>query len=411
LLQLFISNPEVCSDLLAGPMGPFLPSFAVKLFELGYSQGQGRRLLMTVHALGQWLQQQGIGVTAATTDHVQAYAHSQPRTPAGKLPSALTGLTHVVEFLQPWGILGPPSPSPSPADQWMQRFDEYLQKVRGLAASTRRGYERYLRRFLKGAFGEATPDWSTLTTTGICHFVQTEVVQARAAKGTVVSSMRTFLRFLVTEGRIAPSLVRAVPRVRRIYDAGLPRHLSAERLGNVLAACQSPWGGTRRDRAFVLLLARLGLRGGEARQLRLEDIDWNESLIHIRRAKTYRERTLPLPKDAGALLADYLQHERPRTPYREVFLTAATPHRPLTRACSSTWIVQQFLHRIGLRGRRLGSHCLRHTAATHMVRNGAALKDVADVLGHRSLRSTSIYVKLDEASLAAVALPWPGGGR
>jgi len=319
-------------------------------------------------------------------------------------------LTHVVEFLKPWGLLCHPLPC-SPGDEWLQRFDDYLQKVRGLAQATRRGYARYLRRFLKDSFGEAAPDWSTLTTSSICLFVQTEVERARAAKGTVVSSMRTFLRFLVTEGRIAPTMIRAVPRVRRIYDAILPSHLSAEELENVFAACQSPWGGTRRERAFVLLLARLGLRGGEARQLRLEDVDWNEGLIHIRRAKTHRERALPLPKDAGDLLADYLQHERPHSPYREVFLTANTPHRPLTTACSATWIVQNFLKRIGLHGRPLGSHCLRHTAATHMVRNGASLKDVADVLGHRSLRTTGLYLKLDETSLLGVALPWPGGAR
>jgi site-specific recombinase XerD len=410
MLQLFITNPEVCGDLLSGPMGPYLTSLAVRLSELGYSRGQGQRLIRTADALGRWLQQQGIALTDASIADVRAYAASRPRTRSGDFPSAATGLTHVVEFLKPWGILCKPLPS-SAADHFMQKFDDYLQKVRGLARSTRRSYARHIRRFLNSTFGEASPDWSTLTASGICHFVRTEVNQARAAKGTVVSSTRTFLRFLVTEGSIGPAMVRAIPRVRRVYDAALPRHLSAEQLENVLAACQSSWGGTRRDRAFVLLLARLGLRGGEARQLRLDDIDWNEGLIHVRRTKTYRERSLPLPKDVGALLADYLQHERPRTPYREVFLTANTPHWPLTNACSATWIVQRFLSRIGLHGRRLGSHCLRHTAATHMVRNGAPLKEVADVLGHRSLRTTSVYIKLDETSLAGVALSWPGGGR
>jgi site-specific recombinase XerD len=411
MLQLFFSNDEICEDLLSGPMGPYLPSLAVKLSELGYSRGQARRLLRTADALGRWLQQQGVGLTEATATHVRAYAKSKPRTPAGKFPDTATGLTHVVEFLKPWGILCQPLLPCSPADQLLQKFHEYLQTVRGLALATRRGYSRYLRRFLKGIFGDGPLDWSRLTTSGVCHFVETEIKHTRGGKGTVVSSMRTFLRFLVSEGLISKSLIQAVPRVRRWYAATLPHHLSAEELQNVLAACQSPWAGSRRERAFVLLLARLGVRGGEARQLCLEDIEWTGGLIHIRRAKTHRERVLPLPADVGALLADYLQHERPRSPYREVFLTASTPHRPITNACGSTWMVQQFLERIGVHGHRLGTHCLRHTAATQMVRNGASLKDVADVLGHRSLRTTGLYVKLDELSLERAALPWPGGER
>lgn len=410
MLQLYFANLEVREDLLAGPIGPYLPALAVKLCELGYSRDQARRLIVTADALGYWLKQQGVTPTEATADHVRAYVASQKRTPAGHLCDTATGLTHLVEYLKPWGILCKPLPC-SPADEHLQRFDDYLQRVRGLAQNTRHGYARYLRRFLKDFFGEAAPDWSALTASRICQFVQTEIERTPGGKGHVVSSLRTYLRFLVTEGQIAASLVKAIPRVRRWYDAALPRPLSADELENVLAACQSPWGGTRRERAFILLLARLGLRGGEARQLRLEDIDWNEGVIHIRRAKTYRERTLPLPNDVGALLTEYIQHERPRSPHREVFLTASTPHQPLTKAAATTWITRRFLERVGLHGRRLGSHCFRHTAASQMVRNGAALKDVADVLGHRSLRSTGLYIKLDEASLATVALPWPGGAR
>lgn len=410
MLQLFFARQEVCQDLLEGPMGPYLPSLAVKLSELGYSRGQGQRLLRTADALGRWLQQQGVSPTDATVDHVRAYAAIQQRTPIGHFPDTATGLTHLMEFLKPWGILCKPLPC-SPADECLQRFDDYLQRVRGLAPSTRHGYARVLRRFLRDFFGETAPDWSTLTASGICQFVQAEIKRVPGGKGTVVSSLRTFLRFLVSEGHISVSLIRAIPRVRRWYDATLPRPLSAEELENVLAACQSPWGGTRRARAFVLLLARLGLRGAEVRQLRLEDIDWNEGLIHIRRSKTYRERALPLPNDAGTVLTDYIQHERPASPYREVFLTASTPHQPLTTAMTATGITRRFLERMGLHGRRLGTHCFRHTAASQMVSNGAALKDVADVLGHRSLRTTGLYVKLDVASLVSVALPWPGGAR
>ena len=138
MLQLFFAKEEVCQDLLEGPMGPYLSSLAGKLSELRYSRSQGRRLLLTADALGRWLQQQGVSPTEATVDHVRAYAAIQQRTPIGHFPDTATGLTHLVEFLKPWGILCEPLPC-SPADECLQRFDDHLQRVRGLALSTRRG--------------------------------------------------------------------------------------------------------------------------------------------------------------------------------------------------------------------------------------------------------------------------------
>jgi len=130
VLQLYFTDLEVREDLLAGPMGPYLPSLAVKPSGLGYSRGQARRLIATADALGRWLKQQGVSLTEATADHFRAYVAGQPRTAAGKLRNAASGLTHVVEFLKPWGILSKPLPC-SPADEHLQRFDNYLQRVRG----------------------------------------------------------------------------------------------------------------------------------------------------------------------------------------------------------------------------------------------------------------------------------------
>ena len=144
------------------------------------------------------------------------------------------------------------------------------------------------------------------------------------------------------------------------------------------------------------------------RSLRLEDIDWTEGLLHIKESKSGHGRTLPLPGDAGKLVAEYIRSERPTTEYREIFLTSLTPRRPLGN-CTATTFVNVYLHKLGLGGPGRGCHSFRHTAATLMVQNGASLKEVADVLGHRSLSTTGIYVKLDEPSLQDVALPWKGG--
>jgi integrase len=179
-------------------------------------------------------------------------------------------------------------------------------------------------------------------------------------------------------------------------------------LNVVLQACRSEQYGTLRDRAFIALLARLGVRAGELRGLHLEDIEWTQGLVHIRQSKTGRGRTLPLPKDAGELLVKYLREERPTTPYRQVFLSFASPRRPIG-SCVTTSLVKNFLKKLDLDGPGRGAHSFRHTAASLMVENGATLKEVADVLGHRALSTTGIYIKLDTPSLREVAMPWKGG--
>jgi integrase len=266
-------------------------------------------------------------------------------------------------------------------------------------------YRRHVCPLILGICSDDGPNWSRLTSTYITDFVLQKTSEARAAKGRIVSAVRGFLRFLISEGTVPSQLARAIPRVRRWRYADLPKRLSADELTVVLTACRSSANGSRRDRAFIALLARLGVRSGELRNLRLENIDWTAGLLHIKQSKSGRGRTLPLPNDAGSLLAEYIQHERPASEYREIFISSTTPRRPIG-LCATTTFVQVFLKKLGLGGPRRGCHSFRHTVATIMVENGASMKDVADVLGHRSLATTGIYVKLDEPSLREVALPW-----
>jgi integrase len=255
---------------------------------------------------------------------------------------------------------------------------------------------------------EDEPDWSKLTAEYVTNFVLQKVAVARAEKGRIVTAVRSFLHFLAAEGVVPRQMVRAIPRIRRWRYADLPKRLSAEQLNVVLNACQSEKYGSLRDRSFIALLARLAVRPGELRALRLDDIDWTQGLVHIKQSKTGRGRTLPLADDAGNLLVKYIREERPATAYREVFLTSVTPRRPIGD-CVTTTFVKVFLKKLDLDGPGRGAHSFRHTAASLMVENGATLKEVADVLGHRVLSTTGIYVKLDKSSLLEVALPWKGG--
>jgi integrase len=158
-------------------------------------------------------------------------------------------------------------------------------------------------------------------------------------------------------------------------------------------------------------MARLGMRAGEVRQLKLDDINWIEGVIHVRVGKSRRERTLPLLEDVGKALGAYLQQERPKSADRSIFLTSLPPYRPLAWSTTITQISKRILREAGVDGPHLGAHRFRHIVATHMVQSGSSFKEVADVLGHKSLGSTGIYAKLDQRSLEQIALPWPGGAR
>lgn len=393
--------------LVDGPMGPYLERFTDHLAEMGYAESYIRSLVRLANSLGEWLEDHGKCLGEAGKADLESYIAAQNRSPQGRLPAWARGIRRLPVLMAPLGVLCRPEPA-SFADAILERFSAYLKNVVGVTPDTIMSYRRHVRPFVLGVCHDGPPEWSYMDATYVAGFVLKQVERPNATRSRIVSAIRTFLRFLASERAVPTSLLRAIPKIRRPWEASIPRHLSAEELDQVLKACQSKDSGSIRDRAFITLLARLGVRSGELRHLLLDDIDWATGLVRIRKSKSGVGRALPLPSDAGALLAEYLKYDRPKTSHREIFLSARTPHEPFGEA-ASTSLVHAFLKRIGLDGLGRGSHCFRHTAATHMVRNGARLKDVADVLGHRSLKSTQIYVKVDEPSLKEVALPWLGG--
>lgn len=298
------------------------------------------------------------------------------------------------------------------AAAWVAGYADYLRDLVGAADTTRLRHLPTVRRFIAAFCGPCGPDWSGLSVQQVTEFIRQEAAQRTGhGRKAPACATRSFLRFLAWRGAAPNGLDRAIPSVRRPRHAGLPPHLSSEQLARLLERASAPCPAEYRDRAILLLLARLGLRAGEVASLEFGDLDWRAGQLRLRAGKCRRERVLPLPQEVGTALVEYLQHARPPCQERRVFLVLTDPVRAFHPA-AVTRIVQRSLKRAGIPlGRLTGAHMLRHTAASRMVNRGASFKDVADVLGHRSLQTTGIYAKLDLDALAGVALPWIGGAR
>jgi len=221
------------------------------------------------------------------------------------------------------------------------------------------------------------------------------------------TALRSLFRFAQLKGQCDGTLASAVPRVARWKRAPLPRALSDQQLATLLKAFDRSTVIGRRDYVITLCLAQLGLRAGEVAALTLDDIDWRSATLQLTRAKERRANVLPLPAPLGRAIASYLRRDRPPTQKRQLFVRNRAPFgEPLTSDAVQA-IVHRAFARADLGIAFCGAHVLRHTAATRMVRAGSSLKEVADVLRHRSLETVMIYTKLDLPTLATVAQPWP----
>jgi integrase len=221
----------------------------------------------------------------------------------------------------------------------------------------------------------------------------------------LVCALRSLLRYLHLAGLIESPLVWAVPSVADLRDRTLPRGLEPGAVKKLLATCDRRRLVGRRDFAILLLLSRLGLRAGEVAGLRLDDVDWRRGELLVR-GKGGRHDVLPLPVDVGEAVVSYLRR-RPRCKCRELFLRVTAPRQGLNRSTIG-WVVRAACDRAGLA--RCGAHRLRHTAATEMLRQGASLGEIGQVLRHREQKTTAIYAKVDRTALGELVRPWPSRG-
>ena len=303
-----------------------------------------------------------------------------------------------------------PATAPSAhIDEELHRYDEHLRDVRGLTAGTRRGRMRVVGLLLQQNFKGRAIDMAKLRPDAIRQFLAMQLGTRHSASHAshLATALRSYLRYRSTCGDEVGKLTAVISTPVHWKLASLPRALKPEEAERLLGSVATGPRLPKRGYAIVRCALDLGLRCGEIAHLMLSDIDWRTGTVMLRGTKSLRQDILPLPIETGQALADYLQHERPLTRHPALFVRhLASGDQPMTSMAVQK-VIKRACRRIGLM--HASAHALRHTLACRLVEHGSSLKEVADVLRHRSLNTTLIYAKLDTPRLSAVALPWPGG--
>ena len=367
----------------------------------GYSKGVIAAYVTQFGHWTQWLHEEGFDMD---TIH-DGYAASVARLETEPYRSAKlrTGVLFIT-FLEERGVIDPLPKAPSAIEVWpiLGDYRKWMRRNRGVMNTSLDTYQTTLLDLMK-MLGENPESYNS---TAIRDFVLWRAsLYGRASAKTTVTATRSFLQFLVSTGQCLAGIDHAVPSIAGWHLSSTPHFLDEPQIERVIAACS---GEPRlRDRAVILLLTRLGLRAGEVANLEFLDIDWAGGRLAITGGKSQQSEWLPLPQDIGAAILAYLERGRPKLASPKVFVTARTPRRPLSRAAVGD-IVNGALDRAGIQSAKRGSHLLRHSAATAMLRHGVSLAGVGSVLRHRSLSTTMQYAKVDFCLLREIAQPWAG---
>jgi len=394
---------------VTGPLGPYAAGFASALIRIGYTQHSTAHQLRVFAHLSRWLAAEGLELDDLTPPVCDAFLSAR-RADGYTLWLSRKALHPLLKYLREVGA-APPEPviALNPTEAMLVRFGAYLASERGLARSTVNEYVYMVRPFLRTrADHQGALNLEDLAAADVTAFVVTNAPERSIGSAKLmVTALRSLLDFLHVQGLLANSFASVVPTVAGSRLAGLPKGLAVGQVQQLLTSCDRRTAVGRRDFAVLTLLVRLGLRAGEVVALELGDLDWRAGEIVVR-GKGDRQERLPLPVDVGTALVDYLQAGRPRSDCRQVFLRMRAPHRALSPS-GLCQIVLWAAHKAGLPP--VGAHRLRHTAATQMLRSGASLTEIGQVLRHRSLLSTAIYAKVDHQALRQVARPWPTGAK
>jgi integrase/recombinase XerD len=391
---------------MAGPLAPYAAGFAVELARLGFTRGSAQKQMLLAAHLSRWLRDSGLGAADLTAAAVAVFLAARRAAGYREFVTA-KALAALLGYLRGLGVAPQPEvPAPQTwADELLDRYRCWLLAERGLQVKVARGYLDSVRSFVAAHAASGEAGLRDLGAGDVTAFMIAE--SRRLAPKTaqrLATALRSLLRFWHLQGVIAGPLDQVVPKVAN-RRPGLPRPLEPGQAAALLASCDLDTAAGRRDLAMLTLLTRMGLRAGEVAGLRLDDIDWRRGQITIT-GKGNRRDQLPLPADAGEVVAAYLTGGRPATALdRSVFIRIKAPHQGLTSG-GVTMAVFAAARRAGLG--RVYAHRLRHSAATAMLAEGGSLAEIGQVLRHRRPLTTTAYTKVDVEALRALARPWPG---
>ena len=405
----FYSHPKVLKRMHFGPLGNYIDSFAQVLMVQGYQTSTAKHKIRIVADLSRWLDHHGLCVKDLDETTLKEYLFYKGRRGSiFKIESPT--LRALFEHLREMGVV---ADSVRVDDSMRSRiqsdFADYLAQERGLKQVTIDNYLSVARKFLSDQFGTGPIVLKGLHPNDIVRFIlrNTETVSVKRAQ-LIVCSLRSFFRFLYQRGEIANDLSPSALTVANWHLSELPKFLEPEQVECLLQSCNQDTLIGQRDYVVLLLLARLGLRAGDVVHMTLDDIDWEVGELIVR-GKSHRQERLPLPQDVGEAFVRYLSYGRPRCSSRRVFIRIKAPHKGFSSSVAICNIVRRALVRAKLNPAFKGSHLLRHSLATQMLRGGASLSEIGDILRHQRLNTTLIYAKVDQIGLRELAQPWPGG--
>jgi site-specific recombinase XerD len=402
-------DPKLLGRLRVGALAPYLDCYLQRIQQEGFLASSVPMQMYAITRFSKWLDKKRIDLHQLDETIVDQFLRRDQHDIHEAEPAPLR---RFLAMLREMGVTATRLSEPSTGrPSCINAYRRYLIQERGLAESTVPHYVAFAEQFLSSRFGPTELNLSALTASDVATFMRERAPRLSSGRSKLmVTALRSFLRYLRLQDETAVDLAGCVPPVATWSLSTVPKFLPTGSVQQVLDHCDrgSPEG--KRNYAVLLLLARLGLRACEIVALNLNDIDWDHGTITVR-CKGGRWAQLPLTSDVGEAVAIYLRSGRPRCLCRRLFLRHRAPIAGFAHSITVSTIVRRALIRAGIDSGRKGAHLFRHTLATDLLRNGASLDEIGELLRHRSPNTTALYAKVDLNALRSVALPWPGGLR
>jgi site-specific recombinase XerD len=408
----YLRRSRLFRRLRGGSHGQLVERYAARLVGDGLVGHGTWRCFNVVDGLLSWIASQRCALANLDERSVEQYIRHRARKQSIQ-PGDRSALKRWLSVLREEGAIAPAVLPPLTShDRIFNEFDAYLRTERGLAPKSIVRHLPIIRRFLNEVCPAGDDDLAKIGQEEVIRYIERHAQDWSPRTGKAMCwSLRAFLRYLHHRGLNPRALAGCVPSMRRWKLASLPTFLPAAQVQKALDGCERATAMGRRDYAILMMLAKLGLRADEVATLTLDDIDWRASEMLVR-AKGRQRARMPIPPDVGAAVVAYLRNGRPKSSCRRLFIRTLAPHVGFASGCAITMIAKTALDRVGIGAcAHRGAHIFRHSLATELLRSGATLTEIGQLLRHESHDTTRIYAKVDIEALRTLSLPWPGGAQ